>query len=368
MSVVLLILGIVLTAAGIAAIGFAIPLNDFTLSTALYTTGTTALTGGVIVIALSVVVAELGRVAEGLKNRSPTRSNAAARQGAESQEPVIAPVAQPAMLNQPVIQPAAAPPLPPGPMIAPPAPAVANGLRAPAQSSVTARPDAPSRQPHPAEAYPPPAPSAVEVSAAAIERLRSSIPRTERPRAEPDMDEAPLSPNGAMHHPGPGGPQPRPPEAAPNEPRIAAEDRNGDPAVEALKASRLDFLFRSKPAARPAPQQQPQQQPENFDAYWPADARQQQPGRAAPAEPRQRTDQVERQPTYAPPPEPLPQAQAHAPAPAHEPALPAILKSGVVDGMAYTLYADGSIEAKLPHGTVRFGSIAELRAHIESNS
>jgi hypothetical protein len=45
-----------------------------------------------------------------------------------------------------------------------------------------------------------------------------------------------------------------------------------------------------------------------------------------------------------------------------------VLKSGVVDGMAYTLYADGSIEAKLPHGTVKFGSIAELRAHIESNS
>ena len=45
----------------------------------------------------------------------------------------------------------------------------------------------------------------------------------------------------------------------------------------------------------------------------------------------------------------------------------AILKSGVVDGMAYTLYADGSIEAQLPQGTVRFGSIAELRAHIESN-
>jgi len=56
------------------------------------------------------------------------------------------------------------------------------------------------------------------------------------------------------------------------------------------------------------------------------------------------------------------------PAPATEPHAAAILKSGVVDGMAYTLYADGSIEAKLPHGTVRFGSIAELRAHIESNS
>jgi hypothetical protein len=36
--------------------------------------------------------------------------------------------------------------------------------------------------------------------------------------------------------------------------------------------------------------------------------------------------------------------------------------------MAYTLYADGSIEAQLPRGTVRFGSIAELRAHIETNA
>ena len=51
-----------------------------------------------------------------------------------------------------------------------------------------------------------------------------------------------------------------------------------------------------------------------------------------------------------------------------EPPATAILKSGVVEGMAYTLYADGSIEAELPNGTVRFGSIAELRTHIESNS
>ena len=55
-------------------------------------------------------------------------------------------------------------------------------------------------------------------------------------------------------------------------------------------------------------------------------------------------------------------------APLEQPQGNAILKSGVVDGMAYTLYRDGSIEAKLPHGTVKFGSIAELRAHIESNS
>jgi hypothetical protein len=41
------------------------------------------------------------------------------------------------------------------------------------------------------------------------------------------------------------------------------------------------------------------------------------------------------------------------------------LKSGVVEGMAYTLYSDGSIEAQLPQGKLRFGSITALRNHIE---
>jgi hypothetical protein len=45
-----------------------------------------------------------------------------------------------------------------------------------------------------------------------------------------------------------------------------------------------------------------------------------------------------------------------------------VLKSGVVDGMAYTLYSDGSIEAQLPQGTLRFSSINELRNHIEQTS
>jgi hypothetical protein len=46
----------------------------------------------------------------------------------------------------------------------------------------------------------------------------------------------------------------------------------------------------------------------------------------------------------------------------------AILKSGVVDGMGYTLYVDGSIEAELPQGTLRFASINELRSHLEKTS
>jgi hypothetical protein len=45
-----------------------------------------------------------------------------------------------------------------------------------------------------------------------------------------------------------------------------------------------------------------------------------------------------------------------------------VLKSGVVEGMAYTLYSDGSIEAQLPQGTLRFGSIGALRSHIENTA
>jgi hypothetical protein len=52
-------------------------------------------------------------------------------------------------------------------------------------------------------------------------------------------------------------------------------------------------------------------------------------------------------------------------APTPPPVAVSILKSGVVDGMAYTLYSDGSIEAELAEGKVRFASIEALRAHLD---
>jgi hypothetical protein len=60
--------------------------------------------------------------------------------------------------------------------------------------------------------------------------------------------------------------------------------------------------------------------------------------------------------------------------PVQAPASPAgsqsatILKSGVINGMAYTLYTDGSIEAELPQGTLRFGSLDELRDYLGGNA
>jgi hypothetical protein len=52
-----------------------------------------------------------------------------------------------------------------------------------------------------------------------------------------------------------------------------------------------------------------------------------------------------------------------------EPAAPAVtvVKSGVVDAMEYKLYSDGSIEAQMPEGMVRFESIDALRAHLGRN-
>ena len=53
MAVILSLLGIVLAAAGVAAVGFGIPINEFTLGTTLVLAGTTALAGGLILIGLS---------------------------------------------------------------------------------------------------------------------------------------------------------------------------------------------------------------------------------------------------------------------------------------------------------------------------
>jgi len=324
MSVILSLLGIVLAAVGIAAIGFGIPINEFTLGTTLIVAGVSALTGGLILIGLAAVVAELGRLAEAVRTRIAAR-------------PAARPAEEPAASTTAVL----------------PAPVVAVGARSPQTAFPRPRAEAPVSEvrPHePAAGLP-----EADVVASVAERLRVSIPRAERHTTEPSIfahdEEVPLSPNGAAHV------QPRPPrvEPAPPEPKVSADDRGGGAAVEALKASRLDFLFRSKPA-------RPVSQRENFDAAWPADAR---AGKRAESEPASPVEGDERQAEQAV----SVQDRRPEPAPLEEPRGTAtVLKSGVVDGMAYTLYTDGSIEAKLPDGTVRFGSIAELRAHIERNS
>ena len=89
------------------------------------------------------------------------------------------------------------------------------------------------------------------------------------------------------------------------------------------------------------------------------------PSRGAGAVPGRRAPD---RPADAAPAEEKPEQAAPEASPPEEIRAVAILKSGVVDGMGYTLYVDGSIEAELPQGTLRFASINELRAHLEKTS
>ena len=93
----------------------------------------------------------------------------------------------------------------------------------------------------------------------------------------------------------------------------------------------------------------------SFDEAWP------QPERARSTEtpPASRPTSPPEDASPAPVPErrPPPRSEEQPPV--------TVLKSGVVDGMAYSLYSDGSIEAQMPEGMMRLASIDALRSHLD---
>jgi len=316
MSVILFILGILVTGAGIVTIGLGIPINEFNLGNTLIVSGTIALSSGLILIGLAAAVDQLAQLVKALRPRPGTR-------------PV-----QPQAADQPLPVPARAAPIPaqapsPGQPQAPAAgPAKAPVPAAAPRNPIFTRGRGEERAGEPAAAE-----ATTEVSSSAIERLRSSLARSDRKTSEsaPAEDASYTSPTA-------------PTQAAPSTGTNGAAAPATSAADAPKKKPPLDFLFRSR--AR-------ESQPESFDAVWPKrGARQiEDTGEAA----RSAASEAPKPPA--------------GDMPAGEGARStAILKSGVVDGMAYTLYVDGSIEAQLPQGTVRFGSIAELRSHIENNS
>lgn len=110
------------------------------------------------------------------------------------------------------------------------------------------------------------------------------------------------------------------------------------------------------PAAAPAAAEPVEAPPASFDDAWPKSER----ARTADAPLPRRGGRAPSTFTEAG------AAERHPPAPRNEePPAVTVLKSGVVDGMAYSLYSDGSIEAQMPEGMMRFASIDELRAHLD---
>ncbi len=137
------------------------------------------------------------------------------------------------------------------------------------------------------------------------------------------------------------------PVDAPSQPSPAAPDR----------PARRNLLFATRrrdkpeqstepPLLKPALEAEPHM---SFDNAWPTSSKPAN-GKDAPAG--------------------SPPDAAAQPAKTEQAAAPAadvtVLKSGVVDGMAYTLYSDGSIEAQMAgEGLVRFASLDALRTYLD---
>jgi len=316
MSVLLYLVGAVAVVAGAAMVAFGIPINEFSFGNTLIAAGVTTFMGGLVILGLGAVVAQLQRVVDALVTRPAPRP-------ARPMETFDAPVRAAA---------ASRVPFPP-------------------------RPKSELREPLAAD-------SAVETShdAAADDLIAPMLHNPdEPPRAVEDSEEFQPSRRAAA----------------------SALGANGSGAEKRPEAP-LDAGWRAPPPLPPL-----RQQAGFFENMWPAPETRQ--VKAPLSEPKyEAKSETKFEPKYEAKPEPriesMPVFGSEAPVSDSEPSvnraepervkLPpisgaravAILKSGVVDGMGYTLYVDGSIEAELPQGTLRFASINELRSHLEKNS
>jgi len=294
-----------MAAAGVVLIGPGLPFGGRDYDPSIVTPGAVAIVGGLILIGLALAVRVLGRIEKALAAR---------------------PLPHPVLQEEAAAAAPARIPFPPKP--------VAEPVPPPAAVVATAR---------------------VLPEDAALERLREKFPTLVRLENAPIVEDADvsLSPKPSV----------RADEAVAEANNAVAQQTNG----AALRIEpRLDV--QPRPASRP-------ERAKNFEAFWP---KKQRPGQQAPA-PAAKQPAAQQPPAPAVEPvltpepvqfqfrEPAPEPRPAAPAP-EAPATVSILKSGVVDGMAYTLYSDGSIEAQLPQGTLRFGSITELRIHIEQSA
>lgn len=307
MPVVLLLLGLVTFGAGVALAVPGITFRDGTFDTEVVTPGLIAVVGGLLLIGMGLVVRLLQRIERAL-------------------------AARPAAL------------------------AVRTG-DVDTASAVTGTPDVPKRIPFPPKPQSNPqsasagkGPEASED--AALESLRVKFPSLARLEGAEIVEVAevslmpklPVRPEQEVGATKSAAAPPRPPTRLEQEAKEiknpAAAGRGGNGATPARVAPRFDF--KARPAALSG-------------------------GTKGPALKTVAATQTAPLPVPVEP-EPANETAVEAPPVAEAPQPASVLKSGVVEGMAYTLYSDGSIEAQLPQGTLRFGSITALRHHLENAS
>jgi hypothetical protein len=225
---------------------------------------------------------------------------------------------------------------------------------------LAARAPARATQPHETFEAPPEAPIAAPPA--------GRVPFPPRQRPEPVVSELPEPPEPRVTPPVATGEVPpvqsfAPTLRNPDAPPMAIEDEVSlSPSVNGSGVTEPGHEPVEPPRRPPPPPPPLRELPgSNFDAMWPPEPK---PPRGpvvgeGPAMPR----------PERPPREPVAPPEMPEPPAVNPPRTTvAILKSGVVDGMGYTLYVDGSIEAELPQGTLRFASIEELRSHLEKNA
>jgi hypothetical protein len=177
--------------------------------------------------------------------------------------------------------------------------------------------------------------------AAARDRARNEVPPVTPPAAEPSEEAPAASRRRNLMF------------SSTRKERERPLGRAGEP----LPPDMLTPELRPKP---PAPADESGEPPQvNLDDTWPRSERQ----RSSDLPPR-RVPRTPLTPGESPG---APLADRRPPHPQEQPPV-TVLKSGVVDGMAYSLYSDGSIEAQMPEGMMRFASIDELRSHLDQRS
>ncbi len=336
MSVFLVVVGALAAAAGLALVVTGASVHESAVAFAGATPGMIAFVGGLLLVGVGLAVRELQRIGSALATRPmphPARSAEAA--GAAAAAASVAG-------ERPAAQTRTAPKAEP---------------RAQPTPTITAAPQAPTEAPA-IERLREKFPTLVRLeSVAAVEASVSQVTQGRLERTEQEVSEVKRVSVG-------GNPKVSAPVRA--APRLRA---SGDPAgaPERPKASVFEAFWPQRqrerrnaatarapvPAAPPAPPASPPRAGVTapVEAVEPGLGNEATGALAATAESR---------PTAA--------AVGALQAPTPMPAPVSILKSGVVEGMAYALYSDGSIEAQLPQGRLRFGSITELRYHIENDS
>ena len=310
MYLILLVFGAVLTAAGIVLAAAGISLRDHAFDAGIFTPGIVAAVGGLLLFGLGLALRVLQRIEEAIAVRPMPR---AARPG--EADPAASLSSEPAVL-----------PLPPKATVRP---VLASATAAKLPVGNERRADVAEKSPVLAHFENAEITEESEISLAPRSSSALAASRVDQAVAEADKVRAARRKNGAA--------------AGRTAPRLDLNTRSG-----------------SAPEDRKGP---------TFDALWPKGPR---PLRTTQAAPVRSAPPVEIEPPSPEPSfdaeEPIVQDDAQDGASDDASAEATVLKSGVVDGMAYTLYSDGSIEAALPQGTLRFGSITELRNHIEQAS